>query len=398
MCFGETDAYQTSVDGIEETLMTRFCTRLFRTAVTGTALILLAAGPVPAQDQPPANSAPSGGWRRVGDPPPAPAAPQTQAQNRTFEQGQDPEPVDHSEQYGQAQSQDPQPPYQQPPQAPLPAAQAPANRPPVQQQYNRPAYGVPPQLTLQPGTYVTVRINQALSTDHNQPGDVFSGTLMQPVVVDGIVVAQRGQTVYGRVAEVQKQHSDRPSRLGLELTGLTLADGNQASIHSQLVARQGGSTPGGIQAGTVATTTAVGAGIGGAVGWGTGAAIGAGAGAAAGIIGVLLTRNHPTVIYPETALTFNITSALAISTARSPHAFRYVGPEDYSGPNQELALRPRPPACAGYGCAPPPAYYGYGPGYYGPGYYPYFWGPSVGFVFGSGPGYYWGRGYYRRWR
>ena len=83
------------------------------------------------------------------------------------------------------------------------------------------------------------------------------------------------------------------SRLGLELTGLTLADGTQATVHSQLVARRGPTTPGGQEAGTVATTTAVGAGVGAAADWGTGAAIGAGAEAAAGIIGVLLTHNHP---------------------------------------------------------------------------------------------------------
>ena len=49
-------------------------------------------------------------------------------------------------------------------------------------------------MTLRPGTFVTVRVNQELSSDHNQQGDLFTASLAQPIVVDGIVVAQRGQT------------------------------------------------------------------------------------------------------------------------------------------------------------------------------------------------------------
>jgi len=59
----------------------------------------------------------------------------------------------------------------------------------------------PSALTVPAGTWITVRVNQPISSDHNQQGDVFSATLAQPIVVDGVVVAQRGQTVVGRVAE-----------------------------------------------------------------------------------------------------------------------------------------------------------------------------------------------------
>jgi hypothetical protein len=252
---------------------------------------------------------------------------------------------------------------------------------------DRPTYGLPREVTLQPGTFVTVRTNQPLSSDHNQPGDTFSGTLVQPVVVDGVVVAQRGETVYGRVAETQKAHSGNSSRLGLELTSLTLADGTQVPVRTQLVSRQGSTTPAGEQVGTVATTTAIGAAVGAAADWGRGAAIGAGAGAAAGLVGVLLTRNHPTIVYPETALTFRLESAVPINTARAPQAFRYVGPEEYSRPGEgQLGPRPVRPAPGNY----------YGPGYYGPSYYPYYYGPSIALSWG--PGYFYGRGYYRRWR
>jgi hypothetical protein len=49
-----------------------------------------------------------------------------------------------------------------------------------------------------------VRLNEEIPSDHNQEGDVFSASLSQPIVVDGVVVAQRGQSVMGRVAEAQK--------------------------------------------------------------------------------------------------------------------------------------------------------------------------------------------------
>ncbi|HEY2014453.1 MAG TPA: hypothetical protein VGH38_13175, partial [Bryobacteraceae bacterium] len=372
--------------------MTPFANNLFRTTYLRSALVFVAAaGLALAQNQPPVNPQAQpvpGGWRRVGDPPPAQPPVSVPAN-----QSQDPsEPVDRSDQSGQpAQNgpqpgypaaqppnyqgpqpgyQDPQPGYQDPP----PGYQGPQNPPPGppaarqndRPTYNRPAYRLPREVTLQPGTFVTIRTNQPLSSDHNQPGDTFSATLAQPVVVDGIVVAQRGQTVYGRVAEAQKAHSNNSSRLGLELTSMTLADGTQVPVRSQLVARQGTTAPGGEQAGTVAATTVVGAAVGGMADYGRGAAIGAGVGATAGIIGVLLTRNRPTIVYPETALTFRIESPVTVSTVRAPQAFRYVGPDEYDrGYNAQLHPRP----------AAPPAPYYYGPSYYP--YYPYYWGPSV---------------------
>jgi hypothetical protein len=323
-------------------------------------------------------------WRHMGDPAPAGQLAEDQAPSAAADQP-NPEPV--------AQPDSPEQPAPAPAATPAPAVRpAPQPRSPMAR-FNRPAYGLPAVLTVKPGTYISVRINQPLSTDHNQAGDPFTATLMQPLVVDGIVVAHRGQTVYGTVAEVAKQHSDKPSRLKLELTAFTLADGTQLAAETQMVTRQGGTTPAGVQAGTVVGTTAVGAAVGGAADWGRGAAIGAGAGAAAGVIGVILTRNHPTVIYPETAMTFQIESPLTISTARAPQAFRYVGPEDYDHPAVRTSAGPslRAPGAAYYGSA-----YGYPYSYGYP--YPYYsapyWGPQWGFgaiILG-------GRGWGGRWR
>jgi len=247
-------------------------------------------------------------------------------------------------------------------------------------------FGVPPRLTLPQGTFVTVRMNQWLSSDRNQQGDTFFATLAEPVVVDGVVVAQRGQNVSGRVTEAVKAGMAKGvSRLGVELTELTLVDGQQVSIQSQVANRQG-PTSVGRDVGAVAGTTALGAAIGAVAGRGTGAAIGAGAGAAAGILGVLLTRGQPTVVAPETMLTFRIEAPVSISTERAPQAFRFVEPPDYQqrpGQRPAYAASPYPYGATPYAAAPYPAYPYYGGYYYGPGY-PYWGYPVFGVYLGGG--------------
>ena len=236
-----------------------------------------------------------------------------------------------------------------------------------------------------------MRVDEPLSSDRNQSGDVFTATLAQPLVADGRVLARPGQRVQGGIVEAQKAgHVKGTSRLGLELTELSLADGRQIQIHTKMMQRQG-DTSVGRDVAAVGTTTAVGAAIGAAADGGFGAGMGAIAGAAAGTIGVLATRGRATVVYPETLLTFRLEAPLNFD-AQTAQNFAPVSPEDYEqragmrqGPPPQMRQRP------GYynGGYPP---YGYPPPYYAP--YPYYYGgPSV-FIY-SGPRYY-GRGY-RRW-
>jgi hypothetical protein len=319
----------------------------------------------PAQAPPPEQSAPRPGWRRFAD---------ASSKRLAYPSNQN-GPSDPN----RAQSQEPDP------------NQAAA------ESADQANSTIPSRLTIKPGTFVTVRVNQMLSSDRSRAGDGFSATLSQPLVVDGVVVAQREQTVAGRVAEARKAgRISGVSRLGIELTDLTLVDGQQVPIRSELI-RWNGPRSVGRDAGAIAGTTALGAAVGAAADGGVGAGIGAGAGAAAGILGVLVTRGRPTVIYPESLVTFRIGAPVTISTDRAPQAFRYVEPTDYDRPydSQAAPLRRRDSGCAGYGCPPPPPpYYYYG--YYWPPYYPYFYGPSVGFFFGSR--FHYGRGYFRGFR
>jgi len=280
------------------------------------------------------------------------------------------------------QSADPSTPIAVPDEAGLPA-EPPPGQPPSN-------FGFPSRLTIPAGKVINVRIDQPLSSDHNQQGDYFSATLMDPIVVDGIVVAQRGQRVSGRVTQVDKGgRVSGVAKLGLQVTELTAVDGQQLPVQTQFISRNAPSTVGRDVA-AVTGTTALGAVIGAAAGWGTGAAIGAGAGAAAGLAGVLLTRGAPAVIFPETPLTFQIQQAVNVNTEHAPQAFQPVNPYEYQQPPvlQAGPVGPPRPGPYPYYAAPYPYPYPYAYGY------PYpFWGPGFGVVIG--PRFYGGRYYFR---
>ncbi|MEI9973975.1 MAG: hypothetical protein WDO73_19150 [Ignavibacteriota bacterium] len=167
------------------------------------AVVLLAASAVILAQQPPVDpqTAPptsNSGWRRASDPPPAVAQ---DPQDQSVPVVPQDQPVSRDA-YGQAQPS--------------------ANRPPAAEA-PRPSYGVPAQVVMRQGTLLTMRVNQKL-TDKNSVGDTFTGSLTQPLVVNGIVLAQRGQMVYGRVVEAQKIKDVH--RLGIEVTSVALVDGS----------------------------------------------------------------------------------------------------------------------------------------------------------------------------
>jgi hypothetical protein len=254
--------------------------------------------------------------------------------------------------------------------------------PQAQEQSTQP---VPPEtLTLAAGTVVRVRIDEWISTDRNVTGDSFSAVLDQPLVVNGWVVARRGQAQTGRVSLVKKGgHGDRNSQLGLDLPDLTLVDGQQLPLQMELFQTSAGSSAGRTAA-TVGTTTGIGAVIGAIAGGGTGAAIGAGIGATAGIAGIMSTPGKPTTISPETVLSFRLQNPVTISTVNSQFAFQPVSQSDLNSrprQNRPQMARPGPPPYYGY-----PYAYGYPYGYgYG---YPYGWYPTpfIGLGFYGGYG------------
>jgi hypothetical protein len=116
---------------------------------------------------------------------------------------------------------------------------------------------------------------------------------------------------------------------------------------------------------------------------------------------VLLTRGRPTVIPPETSLSFRLVDPVTVDTTQGQQAFLPVSQQDYDGgrggrrsgrsgsgyPQQDQSYNDCPEdgpdgPCYVYPGTPGYAYpaYGYYPGYFYPGY--------VGVGWGWGPGYY----------
>lgn len=313
------------------------------------------------QDNPPAQQQQQDQQAPASQPDPSGMAPQGQQQD----QQQDQPPVDPS---AGPQMQAP-PPSDQPAPAPAP------------RRYGNAPRTAPDPLTIPAGSVVQIRTSDWLSSDKNKKGDQFIGTLVNPVIVDGWVVARRGQTIVGQVTDAQRAGRVKGvSKLQLDLNQLTLVDGQMLTVQTSLLNASAG-TSNGRDAVAVGATTGTGAAIGGIAAGGAGAGIGAGAGLVAGIAGVLLTRGKPTIIPPEDVLTFRLEAPASFTTVHGQLAFRPATPQDYTN----TAQRPRPRL----GPRPYPAPYGYYP--YGPafGYYP----PPVAIGFGYGYGY---PGYYRR--
>ena len=229
-------------------------------------------------------------------------------------------------------------------------------------------------------------MNGVLSSDHNQTGDAFTATLAEPIVVNGRVIARRGQMVSGRVVEAMKAGRVKgTSSLQLELTELGVADGQQVPIKTQMVQRNG-QTSVGRDAAAVGSTTALGAAVGAGAAGGFGAGMGAIGGAVVSGIGVLVTRGRPTVVYPEMALTFRLENPVTVTG--DSYSFAPAQQFDYTGGGQGPRYGygpgpgPRPYVAGPYPnpYAPYPYPYAYYPG-------PYFYGPTVFFGYGRG----WGR-------
>ncbi len=156
------------------------------------------------------------------------------------------------------------------PEAP-PAEQAPPE--PVRQ---------PETVTLTEGTSITVRLAETISTDSNYSVRSIRATLDTPIIVNGMVIADHGSTVYGKIVNAEKAgRVQGVSNLTLALTELNTTDGQRVRISTSPWEKQG-QTSHAEDAAKIGGGAALGAIIGGLAGGGKGAAIGAGAGGAAG--------------------------------------------------------------------------------------------------------------------
>ena len=161
---------------------------------------------------------------------------------------------------------------------------------------------------IPPGTSIKVRIIDQLSSEESETGDIFHGTLDEPILAHGKELYPRGADVSGRVTDVHRSgRLSDPGELDLILT--TVSSGRVAfSVSVQPLVIKGGSHAKS-NAGKIGGGAALGAVIGAIAGGGKGAAIGAGVGGAAGAGAAAATGKRAAQVNPETVLTFTSTSA-----------------------------------------------------------------------------------------
>jgi len=172
---------------------------------------------------------------------------------------------------------------------------------------------VPRTVTIPAGSLISVRLDESLSSERNQPGDSFRAVLDQPIAIDGLVVAEKGARIQGRIVEAERAGRVKGlSRHAFELTQPSTSDGQRVKIQTETFSKQGESSKGS-DATKIGAAAAIGAAIGAIAGGGKGAAIGAGAGGAAGTGGVMATRGKEAQLAIETRLSFRLRDAVNLT-------------------------------------------------------------------------------------
>lgn len=185
---------------------------------------------------------------------------------------------------------------QKPPAAAKPVAPAPAAK----------------SITLPPGTEIAVRTVDLIDSRKTEKNKEYSGSLDDPVEVDGVTVIPVNANAVLRVAEVQSSGITRRASLSLTLVAVII-DGHRIEVKTASVDSKSGSqakqTAIGAGAGA-GVGAAVGAAAGGAVGAGIGAGVGAAAGTAAAVI-----KGKPVEIKPETRFTYKLSEPAVVPQA-----------------------------------------------------------------------------------
>ncbi len=172
----------------------------------------------------------------------------------------------------------------------------------------------PPMMatTLEAGTPLRVRTTNTLSTASVKTGEVFAATLEDPIVDGTWVIATKGSSVRGIIANADPGGKVKGvAGLSVRLTQIQTADGQNIDISTNTYGVQARSSKK-KDAKKIGIASGVGAAIGAIVGGGKGAAIGAGAGAGAGTAAVVTSRGEAAVIGSESVLTFKLTGPVRI--------------------------------------------------------------------------------------
>lgn len=160
---------------------------------------------------------------------------------------------------------------------------------------------------------IPARLIESVSSDRSQPGDTFNASLAEPLVVDGLVIAERGARITGCIVDAQKGgRLGGAASLQLGLVSIETSDGQRVAISTEPWGQRGeNSAP--QDAAKIGGGAALGAIIGAIAGGGKGAAIGAGVGGAAGTGASAATRGKPVNVPSETIIRFRLASGVTIT-------------------------------------------------------------------------------------
>ncbi len=174
----------------------------------------------------------------------------------------------------------------------------------------------PPPAPVQPvtipaGTALAIHLNEPLSSETAQAGDVFHGSISTPVSVDGRVVIPTSADVEGRVVDVKPAGRFKgQSDLAIEITRIMMNGKSYPVVTDRW--SKAGQARGKATARKVGGGAAIGAVLGGIFGGGRGAAIGAAAGAGAGTGVAGAGKGQEIVLNPETVLNFKLQSPISV--------------------------------------------------------------------------------------
>jgi hypothetical protein len=155
------------------------------------------------------------------------------------------------------------------------------------------------------GTRILIRMIDSIDSTKQKAGDRFTASLETNLVVDNIVVAPRGTTVYGRLVSAESAGRMKgSSELSLELTDIVIRGTAYPLLTSTYDVK--GKGEGGNTAKKVIGGAGLGALIGGIAGGGKGAGIGALVGGGAGTAVAASKKGQQLTIPSETLLEFRL--------------------------------------------------------------------------------------------
>src|SRR5215468_924697 len=171
------------------------------------------------------------------------------------------------------------------------------------------------KVTVPAGTRLLIRTIDAIDSSKQKAGFRFTASLETNLQSEDMVVAPRGSTVYGRLAEASSAgRMSGSSQLTVELTDIVINGTAYPLLTSTFEVK--GKGEGKKTAGKVIGGTGLGALIGGLAGGGTGAAIGALAGAAGGTALAASKKGEQLQIPSESLLEFRLEQPVSLPIAQ----------------------------------------------------------------------------------